>query len=95
MKLYVCWTTKETPLPPGRHVCAAAYDALRDAGHDPEVKHALSFGALPGAIQTPARKKVKEHTGSYWVPALETEDGEWIGGSKAIIEWAEAHPVKG
>ena len=95
MRLYVCWTTRDTPLPPGRHACSAAYDALRDAGHDPEVTHALSFGALPGAIQTPARRKVKENTGSYWVPALETDDGKWIGGTKAIIDWADEHPARG
>jgi hypothetical protein len=93
MRLYVCWTTKDAPLPPGRHVCNAAYEALREAGHDPEVSHTLSFGGLPGAIQTPGRKKVKEHTGSYWVPALETDDGEWIGGSKKIVAWAKANPA--
>lgn len=93
MKLYVCWTTRDLPLPPGKHVCTVAYDALRDAGYDPDVSHALSYGGLPGAIQTPARKRVKEHTGKYWVPALETDDGEWIGGSKAIAAWAEQHPA--
>jgi hypothetical protein len=93
MKLYVCWTTKDLPLPPGRHVCSAAYDALREAGHEPEVGYARSYGALPGAVQTPARKLVKEKTGSYWVPALETDDGEWIGGSKRIIAWAAENPA--
>jgi hypothetical protein len=60
----------------------------------PEVKHALSYGALPGALQTPARKAVKEHTGRYWVPALETVDGVWIGGSKRIVAWAKANPAQ-
>ena len=93
MKLYVCWTTRDLPLPPGEHVCTTAYEALRKAGHEPEVKHALSYGALPGAIQTPARKRVKENTGRYWVPALETDDGEWVGGSKRIVAWAKANPA--
>jgi hypothetical protein len=91
--LYVCWTTHDPPLPPHRHSCAAAYDALREAGHSPNVKHTLSYGGLPGALQTPGRRKVKAHTGRFWVPALETDEGEWIGGSKKIIAWAEQHPA--
>jgi hypothetical protein len=93
VNLYVCWTTHDAPLPGYRHHCSTAYEALREAGHDPEVKHALSFGGLPGAIQTPARKKVKEHTGRYWVPALETDDGKWIGGTQEIVAWAAANPA--
>jgi hypothetical protein len=81
MKLYVCWTNRELHLRPGGHPCANADKALREAGHDPEVIHAHSLGPIPGALQTQTRKKVKEHTGEYWVPALETDDGEWIGGS--------------
>ncbi len=93
MDLYVCWTTRNPPLPPYDHPCAIAYRALREAGHDPEVKYALSYGPLPAAIQTPARKKVKEHTGTHSVPALETDDGEWVSGSAEIAAWAEQHPA--
>jgi 6,7-dimethyl-8-ribityllumazine synthase len=89
VKLYVCWGAFHTPL--HTHVCAAALDALRDAGHDPDVERTLSFGAVPGALQTPGRKKVHEHTGSHWVPALELDDGTWIGGSEQIIAWAQAN----
>ncbi len=35
----------------------------------------------------------RSHTGAYSVPALETDDGEWIGGSKEIAAWAERHPA--
>ena len=63
MNLYVCWTSRELHLRPGGHPCANAYKALKAAGHDPEVKHAHRLGGLPGAIQAPTRKKVKEHTG--------------------------------
>jgi hypothetical protein len=94
VKLYVCWTNRELHLRPGGHPCANAYKALSEAGHDPEVVHAHSLGAVPGALQTPTRKKVKEHTGEYWVPALETDEGEWIGGSKAIVAWAGQHPAQ-
>ncbi len=89
MKLYVCWGSFNTPL--HTHVCASALDALREAGHDPQVQRTYSFGAVPGALQTPGRKTVNAGTGSHWVPALELDDGTWIGGSKEIVAWAEAH----
>lgn len=96
MDLYVCWTSKHFPTPrPGGHPCAHAYDAVRAAGYEPNVILARSFGAFPEALQTKARKHVKEKTGSSWVPALETDDGEWISGSKAIIAWAKANPAEG
>jgi hypothetical protein len=91
MRLYVCWGTWSVP---GReHVCATANDALREAGHTPEVIHAHSFGGLPSLIQTPTRKKVKKHTGKYWVPALELDDGTWVGGTEKIVAWARANPA--
>jgi len=77
----------------GEHACETAYTALRAAGHDPEVVHARSLGPLPAALQTRARKEVKEHTGSYFVPALDTGTGEWIGDSAKIIAWAENNPA--
>ncbi len=93
MKLYVCYTKRELHLRPGGHPCANAYKALREAGHEPEVVRSYGFGGLPEALQTAQRKRVKEHTGHHWVPALETDDGEWIGGSKRIIAWAEQNPA--
>lgn len=89
MRLYVCWTARDHP---GTHACADAHQALLAAGHEPEVVKARSFGGLPDAIQTSARLRVKEGTGSKWVPALELDDGEWIGGSSEIIAWAKDHP---
>jgi hypothetical protein len=93
MKLYVCYTSKELHLPGHGHSCANAHKALEAAGHDPEVIRTYSFGGMPAALQTKSRKLVKEKTGSYWVPALETDDGEWIGGSEQIVAWAEQHPA--
>lgn len=94
MKLYVCYTSKELHLPrPGGHPCANAFEALRIAGYEPEVIRSYGFGGMPGALQTGRRKRVKEQTGSYWVPALETDSGEWIGGSEQIVGWAERHPA--
>lgn len=91
MKLYVCFGT--FPTGPYTHSCGAAHEALEAAGHDHEVVKAYAFGGFPGALQTGTRKKVKEQTGEYWVPALELDDGSWIAGSKKIVAWAEANPA--
>lgn len=90
MKLYVCWGTFQTPRP-GGHPCGNAYDALRDAGHDPEVIKAYGLAPLPDL--TSGRREVKRLTGKSWVPVLVTDDGEIINESKAIVAWAEANPA--
>jgi hypothetical protein len=90
MKLYVCWGTFPTPRP-GGHPCKTAYDALRAAGHDPEVIKSYGFAPLPDL--TAGRKEVRRLTGRSWVPVLVTDDGEAIQESKAIAAWAKAHPA--
>jgi hypothetical protein len=92
MKLYVCWGTFPTPRP-GGHPCKTAYDALRAAGHDPEVVKTYGFAPLPDL--TSGRKEVRRLTGQSWVPVLVTDDGEAIQESKAIVAWAKAHPAGG
>lgn len=93
MKLYVCWGTFFTPRP-GGHPCKVAHDALRAAGHEPEVVKSYGFGALPAALNaTSGRREVKRLTGQSWVPMLVTDDGEAIHDSKAIAAWAEANPA--
>jgi hypothetical protein len=92
MKLYVCWGTFQIPLA-REHPCRDALIALEEAGYDPEVVKAHSYGALPRALQTPTRKKIEDATGSPWVPALETGDGQWISGSDEIIKWASENPA--
>jgi len=90
MKLYVCWGTFQVP-GAREHPCRLAWEALLDADYEPEVIKAHSVGLLPRALQTPTRKLVEDKTGSPWVPALETDDGEWISGSGNIVAWAEQH----
>ncbi|MBA2764699.1 MAG: glutathione S-transferase domain-containing protein [Thermoleophilaceae bacterium] len=90
MKLYVCWGTFHTPRP-GGHPCGNAYDALREAGHDPEVIKAYGLAPLPDL--TSGRREVKRLTGKSWVPVLVTDDGEIINESKSIAAWAEANPA--
>ena len=89
MKLYVCWGTFNVPA--HEHPCRVALLALEDAGFEPEVIKARGLGPLPMAAQTSTRKMIKEKTGSPWVPALETDDGEWISGSREIADWAAGH----
>ena len=93
MKLYVCWTTIQTPRPPHGHPCHNAYAALRDAGHDPEVVKVRGLGIGPFKLMTDGRREVQELTGSPVVPVLVTDDGEVINESQRIVEWAETHPA--
>lgn len=89
MKLYVCWGTFATPRP-GGHPCRNAYVALKEAGYEPDVEKVYGLAPLP---DTSGRKRVRALTGSSWVPALETDDGEVISDSKNIIAWAKANPA--
>ena len=79
-----------------KHACAKALKAMREAGHDPEVRKAYGVGALPFALpvnKTTGRKEAKAKTGDHHVPALILDDGTAIGGSQNIIEWAKANPA--
>ena len=92
MKLYVCWGTFPTPRP-GGHPCRNAHEALKKAGHDPEVVRAYGLGPLPAVLNGPRRAEVKRLTGDPWVPALVLDDGTAIAGSREIARWAEANPA--
>jgi len=87
MRLYVCWGTFSRD---GRHPCGNAYEALVEAGHDPEVSR--TYGCFSTDPLFAGRRKVKRMTGNYKVPTLELEDGTLVDGSKAIIEWARTNP---
>jgi len=97
VKLYVCYgflKNVRTTGRPGGHPCGNAHEALealRAAGHDPEVIRSYGFGPLPDL--TRGRKEVKRLTGQSWVPVLVTDDGEVIQDSKNIIAWAKANPA--
>lgn len=94
MKLYVCWTTAQTPRP-GGHPCHNAYAALQAAGYDPEVEKVRGLGIGPSFLQwtTEGRRKVEELSGQKAVPVLVTDSGEVISDSKRIIAWAEENPA--
>ncbi len=93
MKLYVCWGTFPVPWPrsgrtwrPSGHPCKAAHDALKRAGHSPDVVRSYGLAGLPDV--TRGRKEVKRLTGESWVPVLVLDDGEVIKDSQNIVAWA-------
>lgn len=94
MKLYVCYGLFPSPRP-GGHPCKNAAEALREAGHQPEIVRSYGLGLLPDVPfnQTAGRKRAKELTGSSVVPVLELDDGTAIGGSEKIVAWAKANPA--
>jgi hypothetical protein len=94
MKLYVCYGTFKAAPRPGGHPCGAAYHALKDAGHDPEVVKSYGLTILPDAIanRTAGREAAKRLTGRSTVPVLELDDGTAVFDSKRIVEWAQANP---
>jgi glutathione S-transferase len=94
MKLYVCWTTIQTPRP-GGHPCHNAYAALHLAGYDPEVIKVRGLGVGPSFMHwvTDGRREVEKLSGQRAVPVLVTDDKEVVADSKRIVEWAEAHPA--
>ena len=99
MRLYVCWGTwtGKTPWPFARadaHPCGVAHQALREAGHDPEVVRCYGWRELPEFLNlTPGRRAVKQLTGDITVPVLATDDGEVVAGSGEIVSWAERNPA--
>jgi hypothetical protein len=94
VKLYVCWGTFQTPRPQG-HPCHNAYQALKMAGHDPEVIKVRGLGIGPSFMHlvTSGRREVEEVSGQRAVPVLVADDGEVVTDSSRIVEWAEAHPA--
>lgn len=94
MKLYICWGTFQTPRP-GGHPCGNAYDALVEAGHQPEVVKVRGLGIGPGLFHwtTDGRKEVEAISGQRTVPVLVLDDDEVVADSSEIVAWARAHPA--
>ena len=92
MRLIICWGTFSTP---GGHPCKDAYDALREAGHDPVVEKAHGYTVLPDAIfnRSAGRREAKARTGRTTVPILVLDDDTTVADSKNIVAWAKANPA--
>ena len=95
MKLYICWGTFPAPWRPGGHPCRNAHQALRAAGHDPQVVKSYGFTLFPDAVanRTDGREAARRLTGKSTVPVLELADGSAIWDSKRIVEWARENPA--
>ncbi len=81
---------------PHEHPCRTAWEALRDAGYEPEVKLTYGFGLLPNALNfTRGRREVRRLSpnGSNWVPLMHADDGTVVQGSKKIAAWAAENPA--
>lgn len=93
MKLYVCWGVHREPF--HRHPCRAAYKALEEAGHDPDVVKVRGLGVGPRIFQwtTEGRREVERISGQRAVPALVTSAGQVIVGSGEIADWAGRNPA--
>jgi hypothetical protein len=91
----VCWGTFPAPWRPGGHPCGNAYNALRDAGYEPEVIKSYGLTILPDGLanQTAGRREAKRLTGKSTVPVLVTDDGEVVHDSKRIVAWAKSNPA--
>jgi hypothetical protein len=99
VKLYVCWGTFPVPWPrtgrtwrPSGHPCKIAHDALKAAGHSPEVVRVYGFASLPDV--TSGRREVKRLTGESFVPVLVLDDGEVVADSRNIEAWARDNPLR-
>jgi hypothetical protein len=94
MRIYVCWDTRTVHPLLGEHPCGIAYEAVREAGWDPEVVKAYGWVKLPRALNmTPGRKQVRKLTGGDEVPVLVIDDGGVVAGSAEIVAWAKANPA--
>jgi hypothetical protein len=94
VRLYICYGTFPAPWRPGGHPCRNAYNALAQAGHEPEIVRSYGYAPLPSWLNaTPGRREVENLTGNRWVPTLVLDDDTVIDGSKEIIAWAQANPA--
>ena len=89
MLLYVCWGTFQTRK---GHPCANAYEALIDAGYEPEV--VKTGGCYRTDPAFPGRRKIRRLTGNYKVPTLVLDDETIVDGSEKIIEWAQENRAR-
>ena len=85
------WPRRNDSWRPDAHPCKRAHDALKEAGHSPEVIRSYGFSFLPDL--TEGRKEARRLTGESYVPVLVLDDGEVIADSKKIAAWAAGHPA--
>ena len=96
MKLYVCWDTRVSHLGIGPHPCGLAHKKLVDAGYEPDVIKVRGWTKLPEFLNNSSgRREVRELSGGNdEVPALVLDSGEFVQGTREILDWAKANPAK-
>lgn len=91
MILYTC--NQKTSGPGLLHPCAKAGNALRDAGHEYEVKTVDGYRIMPWTRGGGKRDEVRELSGQDNVPILVLDDGKVVSGSGEIADWAKQNPA--
>jgi hypothetical protein len=91
VKLYICWGACPVP---GGSPCRLAFEALEEAGHDPDVIKAYGARLLPHSLRPSdpaldAQRLIEDRR----VPLLVTDDGEVVSETENIIAWAKRHPA--
>jgi glutathione S-transferase len=78
---------------PIAHPCGRAGKALRDAGHEYEIKKVKGGTTKLWTWPSRARDRaeIEQLSGQRAVPILALDDGEVIVGSGAILRWAREH----
>ncbi len=76
---------------PKFHPCRRCHEALGDARHAHEIL-VFDRNRPMGLFTKGNRPRLKELTGKERLPVLQTPDGEFITGTKHIIEWAKSNP---
>ena len=94
MRVYVCWDTNAKHPVLGDHPCGIAYEAVVDAGHDPEVVKSYGWAKLPRAQLHRRPQGGPRLTGTDEVPVLVLDDGEVVAGTDEIVAWAAANPAR-
>ncbi len=89
MILYTCGNKDACSSLPagGGHPCGRAARALRQAGHEFEIRPMAGRRFRRGSIQR-ERQVIFDLTGQGLVPVLVLDDGEVIAGSGTIVDWA-------
>ena len=93
MRLYVCWDTTAKHPVIGDHPCGIAYQALDDAGYDPEVKRAYGWAKLPGPqpdLRPPRRPRAdRQRRGSR---SWSSTTARYVAGTEQIVALGRGEP---
>jgi glutathione S-transferase len=94
LRLYTCPAGKHgAGAPLVKHPCGVAAKALDEAGHQYELQGVGGFKHVPFSRRG-RRDEIVAMTGQEDVPVLLLDDGTTVQGSRRIVEWVAANPVR-